>query len=111
MLRVEASRLNGRSVSFQIFQILRSGFIATSSPRTLTMIFAQFRPATFVIRLEMGDDILGSIKRLAKAKRIRAAMFEGIGSLNKARLGHYDFRTKNYKYELFEEDLEILTLS
>ena len=103
--------LNGSSVSLQSSKSLESGFIATSSPSTLTMIFAQFRPATFVIRLEMGDDILGSIKRFAKAKRIRAAMFEGIGSLNKARLGHYDFRTKNYKYELFEEDLEILILS
>ena len=75
------------------------------------MIFAKFRPATFVIRLEMGEDILGSIKGFAKAKKIRGAMFEGIGSLNKARLGHYDFRTKNYKYELFEEDLEILALT
>jgi uncharacterized protein len=66
----------------------------------------------FVLRLEQGDDILMTLKQFAEAKRVRAAFFEGIGSLYKARLGHYDFKdTKTYKYETFEEDLEILSLS
>jgi len=64
-----------------------------------------------VIRLEKGDDILPSVRRFAKENRIGAAMFEGIGSLNTAKLGHYDFHTKNYKFEVFSEDLEILSLS
>ncbi len=64
-----------------------------------------------MIRLEMREDILMSIMKFAEAKRVQAAMFEGIGSLNQAKLGHYDFATKNYKYEIFQEDLEILTLS
>lgn len=66
----------------------------------------------FVLRLEQGDDILKSLREFADAQKIRAAFFEGIGSLYKARLGHYDFKhTKTYKYETFDEDLEILTLS
>lgn len=66
----------------------------------------------FVIRLEQGDDILSTLKQFAGAKRVRAAFFEGIGSLYKAKLGHYDFQeTKTYKYETFDEDLEILALS
>lgn len=66
----------------------------------------------FIIRLEQGDDILATLKQFAEAKRVRAAFFEGIGSLYKARLGHYDFQeTKTYKYETFDEDLEILALS
>jgi uncharacterized protein len=53
-----------------------------------------------------------TLKRFAEAKRVRAGFFEGIGSLYKARLGHYDFKeTRMYKYETFEEDLEILSLS
>ncbi len=64
-----------------------------------------------MIRLEKGDDILASIKQFAEANKIGAALFEGIGSLNTAKLGHYDFVTKNYKYEVFSEDLEILSLS
>jgi len=75
------------------------------------MRFIQLEPGRFMIRLEMRDDILGSIRKFADAKRVRAAMIEGIGSLNKAKLGHYDFTSKNYKYQVFEEDLEILSLS
>ena len=75
------------------------------------MIFAQLGNQSYVMRLEMGDDILANLKRFAEAKRIRAAVFEGIGSLNKANLGHYDFKTKQYKYESFEDDLEILSLA
>lgn len=66
----------------------------------------------FVIRLEQSDDILKSLKQFADAKKVHAAFFEGIGSLYRAKLGHYDFQeTKTYKYETFDEDLEILTLS
>jgi uncharacterized protein len=68
--------------------------------------------SSLVLRLEQGDDILKTLKQFAEARRIRAAFFEGIGSLYKARLGHYDFKdTKTYKYETFDEDLEILSLS
>jgi uncharacterized protein len=65
----------------------------------------------FVIRLEKGEDILGSIRRLAEASKIQAGVLEGIGSLSKAKLGHYDFTTKKYHYEVFQEELEILSLA
>lgn len=75
------------------------------------MLFSK-QGSSFVIRLEQGDDILKSLKDFAEKQRIRAAFFEGIGSLYQAKLGHYDFgATKTYKYETFEEDLEILALS
>lgn len=75
------------------------------------MLYAK-QGSGFVVRLEQGDDILKTIREFAEAKRVRAGFFEGIGSLYKAKLGHYDFKdTKTYKYETFEEDLEILTLS
>jgi predicted DNA-binding protein with PD1-like motif len=52
------------------------------------------------------------LREFANAQRLYASFFEGIGSLYKAVLGHYDFKdTKSYKYEAFDEDLEILTLS
>src|SRR5438552_10938313 len=68
--------------------------------------------SSFVLRLEQGEDILKTLKQFADSQKIRAAFFEGIGSLYRAKLGHYDFKdTKSYKYETFDEDLEILTLS
>jgi len=75
-----------------------------------TMMFSQLGTRDFVLRLEAGDDILDNLQRFAERKRLRAAAFEGIGSLNKAKLGHYDFKTKKYTYEVFEDDLEILSL-
>jgi predicted DNA-binding protein with PD1-like motif len=65
----------------------------------------------FVLRLESGDDILHSLRQFAITKRLRASLLEGIGSLSKVKLGHYDFKTKQYRYETFEDDLEILNLS
>ena len=74
-------------------------------------MFSRLGPGRFIVRLEKGDDILASIGRFAKTNRIGAALLEGIGSLNTVKLGHYDFVTKEYKYEVFREDLEILSLS
>src|SRR5207247_11230567 len=68
--------------------------------------------AVFVLRYEQFDDILKTLREIANAQRLYACFFEGIGSLYKAVLGHYDFKdTKTYKYETFDEDLEILALS
>ncbi len=75
------------------------------------MLFSRLARTRFVIRLEKGDDILPSLRGFAVENRIGAGVFEGIGSLNTVKLGHYDFHTKNYKFEVFSEDLEILSLS
>ena len=75
------------------------------------MIYAQLGTGKYVIRLESGDDILQSLRQFATAKRLSAGLLEGIGSLSKVKLGHYDFKTRKYSYETFEDDLEILTLS
>lgn len=75
------------------------------------MIYAQLGTDKYFLRLESGDDILQSIRQFATAKKLSASLLEGIGSLNRVKLGHYDFKTKKYSYETFEDDLEILNLS
>ncbi len=75
------------------------------------MIYTQLGTDKYVLRLESGDDILQSLRQFATAKRLTAGLLEGIGSLSKVKLGHYDFKTKQYRYETFEDDLEILNLS
>ena len=75
------------------------------------MLFTR-QGSSYILRLEQGDDVLKTMKDFAEKQRIRAGFFEGIGSLYRAKLGHYDFQeTKTYKYQTLEEDLEILTLS
>ena len=75
------------------------------------MIYAQLGTDKYALRLESGDDILQSIRQFATAKRLTAGLLEGIGSLSRVRLGHYDFKTRKYSYKTFEDDLEILNLS
>ena len=75
------------------------------------MIYSKLGTDKFVLRLESGDDILRSLQRFAISRKLGASLIEGIGSLNKVKLGHYDFKTKQYKYETFEDDFEILNLS
>ncbi len=75
------------------------------------MIYAKLGTDKYVLRLESGDDILQSLRKFAVSKNLGVAVIEGIGSLSKVKLGHYDFSTKKYSYETFEDDLEILNLS
>jgi len=75
------------------------------------MMYSQLGADNYVLRLESGDDILQTLRKFAAKKRISACLLEGIGSLNSVKLGHYDFNTKKYSYETFEDDLEILSLS
>src|SRR3989454_12124339 len=75
------------------------------------MIYSQLGTDKYVLSLEPGDDILQSLRQFAATKRLGASLLEGIGSLSKVKLGHYDFKTKQYRYETFEDDLEILNLS
>jgi predicted DNA-binding protein with PD1-like motif len=75
------------------------------------MIYTQLGTDKYILRLESGDDIIQSLRQFATTKKIGASLLEGIGSLNKVKLGHYDFKTRKYSYETFEDDLEILNLS
>src|SRR5260370_30015514 len=75
------------------------------------MIYTQLGTDKYVLRLESGDDILQSVGQFATAKKLSAGLLEGIGSLRKVKLGHYDFKKRKYSYETFEDDLEILILS
>ena len=75
------------------------------------MFYTKLGTDKYVLRLESGDDILRSLQEFAAAKKLGASLIEGIGSLNKVKLGHYDFKTRQYKYETLEDDFEILNLS
>ncbi len=75
------------------------------------MIYSQQSKSLFVLRLEDGDDIMASLRKFSRAKRIRGATVEGIGSLKRAKLGYFDFeRTREYTWLVLEEDMEVLSL-
>lgn len=65
---------------------------------------------SFLIRLDSGDDIIESLEKFANIEHIQSASFQGLGSLQRARIGHFDFQnTHQYNFHEFREDLEVLS--
>ncbi len=65
---------------------------------------------SFLIRLDSGDDVIESLERFADSEDVQSAFIEGLGSLQHARIGHFDFQnTHQYKFHDYHEDLEVLS--
>lgn len=52
--------------------------------------------AGFVIRLERGEELIVSITDFCTKRGIRAAIFQGIGAVEKVEIGYYDLGKKEY---------------
>ena len=65
---------------------------------------------SYLIRLDSGDDIIPSLEEFAEKEHIQSASFQGLGSLKRARIGHFDFKnTHQYEFHEYFEDLEVLS--
>lgn len=64
----------------------------------------------FVVRLDTGEDIPGSIAEFARAHSIDAAGVSGIGSAYGVVLGYFDRATKQYDRFTVAEEVEIVSL-
>jgi len=65
---------------------------------------------SYLIRLDSGDDIIPSLEKFAESEHIQSASFQGLGSLQHARIGHFDFQnTHQYEFHEYPEDLEVLS--
>jgi predicted DNA-binding protein with PD1-like motif len=65
----------------------------------------------YVVRLNSGDEIVESIKELAKKENIRLGTVSGIGAVNKAKIGLYELAKKEYHSAEFMGDMEIVSLA
>jgi predicted DNA-binding protein with PD1-like motif len=63
-----------------------------------------------LIRLDDGDDIIGSLKEVCKKERIESGLIVGIGAARKAEIAHYDTKKKKYNIRKLEGMLEIVSL-
>lgn len=63
-----------------------------------------------VLRLKKGDKVIESIENLAKAEDIKACHFAGIGAVNELKLGFWRPCDTEYKWTMFNEDLEVTSL-
>ena len=66
---------------------------------------------TYVFSLKRGEELLEGIKEFCREYRVEAAFFHAIGAVNEVELAWYDLGAKQYVTTLFQEDLELVSLT
>jgi len=66
---------------------------------------------TYMVRIDLGEEILGSLKKLCEEELIRLARVEAIGATDSAVIGVYDLERKEYYPEKISGFCEILSLN
>jgi hypothetical protein len=66
---------------------------------------------TYLIRLEKGETVIGSLEQFADAYRIGFGVIQAIGTFQRATLGYYDPEAKSIQRKELEESVEVLSLS
>ncbi len=65
---------------------------------------------TIVLRLDVGEEIIASMEKLAKAENIRLASVMGLGAAKELTVGALDPETKEYRRSTFTGLYEITSL-
>ncbi|MET0262525.1 MAG: PPC domain-containing DNA-binding protein [Rariglobus sp.] len=72
--------------------------------KTLTQHGGTLRALIF----ETGDEVMSSLKKLARSENIRAARISGIGAFRKATIAYFDWEKKEYINIHVNEQVEVL---
>lgn len=65
----------------------------------------------FLIVLDVGDEVIASLKKLASIERIGAASLSGIGAVRNVVLAYLDIDSKQYlKRELGSDSMELVSM-
>lgn len=65
----------------------------------------------YVLRFQKGEEVFESLKKFLANEKIMACAFSGIGACKLAELSYFNLETKSYQNKIFEEDLEIVSLT
>lgn len=63
-----------------------------------------------VARLEVGDEIMESLRKISERENIRAAQVTGLGAVDRVDLAFYKLAVKEYSHQVFEEEFELLSM-
>jgi len=74
------------------------------------MKYASLSDTSYVLRLELGDDIVDSIQQFCANLGIANASVQGIGSVKSPKLAHYSIETKQFTELTIPGILEITSL-
>lgn len=67
--------------------------------------------AGFLLVLDIGDEVIASLKQLAEAERIGSASITGIGAVRDSVLGYLDLDQKQYLKREFADSMELVALT
>ena len=65
---------------------------------------------TIIARLERGEEIAASIRAICESEGVKAGTIQGLGAVNHAVVGIFDFTQNAYVSTVLDEDLEITAL-
>lgn len=60
-------------------------------------------------KVEPNEDLIDSIREITKKYQIKSGIINCIGALKKFTIGFYDIKSKDYKMETFEENVELIS--
>ena len=66
---------------------------------------------TFMVRMDLGEDIIESLRKLCEKEHILLGRVEAIGAADHAVIGVYDLEKKEYYPEKLDEFMEIVSLN
>ena len=66
---------------------------------------------TYVVRLDVGDEIMLSLADLCRKEKIKAASVQGIGATDNVTVGYYSTAEKRYFNKTFNQQFEIISLN
>jgi hypothetical protein len=65
----------------------------------------------FIIRLDVGEDLVSELQKFFTLRRIPSSTFTAIGAANEIILSFYDLTKKQYLDKTIKEELEIVSLN
>jgi uncharacterized protein len=69
------------------------------------------KPKTFVLVFDTDDELAGGLKKFATEQKLTSASFKAIGALSFAKLGWFNWQSKQYEPSVvLSEQLELLSL-
>lgn len=65
----------------------------------------------YMIRLDLNEDIIESLRRFAMSHSIEGATFSGIGAVSKVEIGYYSLEDKKYHATTYPGTYELISLN
>lgn len=75
------------------------------------MQFSKTSTNKFLLRLEKGEEVVGSLKKFCQKQKIKNAAFSGLGSVEDPVLAHYRVDTKKYSEKKLNGIFEVTNLT